>query len=416
MTEYIWVIGGGAMQYVHCHTIKLMGYGLVVSDGDPNAVCRSLADYFYVIDTFDEDAHIETAMEVRCNSNIVGVVTIAADCHKTVTRMCECLGLPSVPLHVSEVCRDKSKFRQLMMEESIRQPQYRICPTVESANDFLSVLNMDVVLKSTDNSGSRGMQYIPQGGTITFEMFSYSESLGTTGSVLVEEKLIDDPNKVSESSIETLWINGQCHYVNMVDRLFPRDLVKIGIELRCSAANDSVELAHINPTQRSTSDIDTSMDLMRKIGNALGLNSCEHPVFLKGDLYFTSQGPIILEATPRLSGGWDSSYSSICRGLILAVPLVHMAMNKRKIIDSTLFEAIRPTNQDVSVVVTSQPPDHAIDCIGREFAIAWGSEPISELLESSLRKLNEGDFISYDTVIRTHGELISKECKKFEAV
>jgi biotin carboxylase len=275
---------------------------------------------------------------------------------------------------------------------------------------------MDVVLKSTDNSGSRGMQYIPQGGTITFEMFSYSKSLGTTASVLLEEKLIDDPNKVSESSIETLWINGQCHFVNMVDRLFPRDLAKIGIELSFTVANDSVELAHINPTQRPRVDIASSMDLMRKVGNALGLDRCEHPVFLKGDLYFTSQGPIILEATPRLSGGWDSSYSSICRGLILTVPLVHAAMNKRKIIDSALLEAIRPTNPDVSVVVTSQPPDHAIDCIGREFAIAWGSEPISELLESSLRKLSDREFIAYDSVVKTHGDLISKECTKFETV
>jgi biotin carboxylase len=404
------------MQFVHCHAIKLMGYGLVVSDGDPNAICRTLADFFFVIDTFDEETHISSCLEFRCNNNIVGVVTIAADCHKTVTRMCECLGLPSVPLHVSEACRDKSKFRQLMVEMVIPQPQYRVCHTEDSVNDFLSTVNSDVVLKSTDNSGSRGMQYIPKGGTITSEMFLYSKSLGTTGAVLVEEKLSDDPDKVSESSIETLWINGRCHYVNMVDRIFPRDLAKMGIELSCSVANDSVELAHINPTQRSTVDISTSMDLMQKVGQALGLDRCEHPVFLKGDLYYTSLGPIILEATPRLSGGWDSSYSSICRGLILTVPLVQMAMNKRKLNDYLLLEAIRPTHQDVSVVVTSQPPDHAIDCIGREFSIAWGSEPISELLVLSLNKLRARDFIAHDSVIVTHGDLITQECKNIETM
>jgi biotin carboxylase len=58
--------------------------------------------------------------------------------------------------------------------------------------------------------------------------------------------------------------------------------------------------------------------LLRKLGLRLGYDRLIGCHILKLDIFFSNKGPIILEMTPRFSGGYDSTGSSFKRGLKLS--------------------------------------------------------------------------------------------------
>ena len=57
--------------------------------------------------------------------------------------------------------------------------------------------------------------------------------------------------------------------------------------------------------------------MVEKAGRILGIDKQKGGHILKHDIMLTKAGPCIIESTPRLSGGWDSSGSTIMRGQTL---------------------------------------------------------------------------------------------------
>lgn len=373
--------------------VRSLGYKLIITDGDANCSCAIMADYFVAIDTFDVDGHLFLANKLSGLYEIVAVVTVAADCHYTVASLCEHLELPGVSTVLSLRCRLKHKTRALLTEAQILQPNYFVTSSILEARDHLRQISRTCVIKATDSSGSRGFAMLASPDDLSEDLFSGAVTAGTTGSVIIEECLVPRIDCVSELSVETLWSEGRMYWLNWVDRLFSTD-IRLFPELSSfynSSISKGVELGHINPASHDIELKHQLDDLIYRAGLAIGMGSERYVTFLKADIMLTESGPVILELTPRLSGGWDSSASTPTRGanfqygavqLALGHPLdLEMWMKYFDFKDASLYS-----------VVTAEIPDGASSCLGRKFAL--GSDYSRMLaMKKSLTNLKEQKYV-----------------------
>ena len=123
-------------------------------------------------------------------------------------------------------------------------------------------------------------------------------------------------------------------WLNWVDRLFRKDFDLVPHPWNASddpyrAISWAIELGHLNPADhdaRVRQDVET---LVRRAGEAIGMRSQKGGHILKADIMLTTKGPMILELTPRLSGGWDSSLSTPERGADFVGGALRLALGEK---------------------------------------------------------------------------------------
>ena len=323
------------------------------------------------------------------------MLTFAADCHYTVAKVAGYLNLPHIDPEISQTCRDKFKTRELLRDNGFLQPESYVVSSFDEAKSILHSNNIKktFVLKATDNSGSRGFQIITNPKNFSLEQFRYTQEYGTTGKVILEEQLIPDSTQISEASVETLWFEGKMYWINWVDRIFPRDLQFFPDVCMQIKPNEWIEVAHINPAKRDFSTKEQVISLMQKAGQVLGMHNQPWGHLLKGDIFFTESGPVILELTPRSSGGWDSSGSSVSRGADIAGGVLQMALGYPLTLD-TWYRFFNFHDVERTAVVFSRISDQAKDCTGRSFALSSGYAAVNELMNQSLKKLEEENYVT----------------------
>ncbi len=394
MKQGIWLITGGAMQKTAAQKILSSGFALILSDRNPAAVCVPLADLFLPIDTFDVDAHLRAADDVKKKFNIQAVMTFAADCHYTVAVLAKHLNLHGIDPQISKICRDKIKTREILTAAGIYQPLSYMVSSYEKA---LAVLakhkNISFVIKAPDSSGSRGFQVLDKTKLLSREQFEYTKSFGSNSGVILEERLIADPAQISEASVETLWVDGKMYWINWVDRIFPADLkffpmINIPFQLV-----EGIEVGHINPARHEYSVKKQVEESMKKAGYALGMHHQKGGHILKGDIFFSMQGPVILEMTPRSSGGWDSSGTSLARGADLPGGILHIAQGKEVNLEDW-YRYFHYHDDECTAVVLSKIKENAVDCIGRQFTLVSGYGETAELIQIAFKQLKEEKYVS----------------------
>lgn len=380
------------MQHIAARKIRERGFSLIVSDRNPQAVCRQLADFFLEMDTFDVLAHLAACEDVKRKFNVRAVMTSAADCHYTVSRVASHLNLHFLSPWISEACRNKAKTRELLTAGGLYQPANHVAKTYPDALAILERSDTAIVVKASDNSGSRGFDVVPRGGKLTKEQFEYTRAMGTTGSIILEEKLEADPTQISEASVETLWYEGKMYWINWVDRIFPRDLKFFPDITIKNTLNEAIEIGHINPARheyRVKNQVERDID---RAGRAMGMHKEKGGHILKADIFFSTKGPVILELTPRTSGGWDSSASSPARGADIAGGVIHLALGLPVDLDAW-YRYFHYHDAERTAVVLTSVPEGAVDCTGRQFAMASSYEPVPKLIEAATQKIEKGEYI-----------------------
>ena len=96
---------------------------------------------------------------------------------------------------------------------------------------------------------------------------------------------------------------------------------------------------------------------------------------------------MILELTPRLSGGWDSALSTPERGADFIGGALRLALGEK--LDEEIWQnyfAYRKPERAIAVL--AQVRQEAQDCIGREFA--WGAGPDCARVEAALSRVSRG--------------------------
>lgn len=364
------------MQRRAAEAVKKRGYALLLTDGDPNCACAALADAFVPLDTFDIEGNRTAAQALRRRYAVKAVFTAGADCHETVAVLAGDLGLHGLDPAISRICRHKYRTREALAAAGIPQPRFATARSLGEAREALAEIGLPAALKATDNSGSRGFSRIDRAEDLDESAFARAQGNGTTGLVIVEELLIPAGGEVAEQSVETVWQDGRMRWLNWVDRLFRKDFELV--EHPWTHGDDpyrdvswAVELAHVNPARHAAMLQGEVESLVRAAGHAIGMARQKGGHILKADIMLTTRGPMILELAPRLSGGWDSSFSTPERGADFVDGALGLALGET--LDETLWRkyfAYRSPERIVAVLAKVR--QEAEDCIGRRFAAGAG--------------------------------------------
>jgi biotin carboxylase len=348
--KYLWMLGGGDMQLLTAKIAKKNKYNLIVTDRDKKAPCKKIADKFFDVDIINFKKNYEIAK--KFNSRICGIFTIASDCHLTVNRIAKSLKLHHTPIFVSKICKNKNKTRKFLKKFFI-QPKSFFIKNYNQYKKKVLEINSDYVIKHLNFSGSKGFKEFPKNAIISKHLFDQIRSeLKNSEGILVEEKIKKSSNAIfSEMSAETIWQNGRIIYFNCVDRIFPRDLQNLNLSKNKFFTNikEGYEIGHINPSTVSKIKIKEIKKIMGKLGRYLGYKKFRACHVLKADIFFSDKGPVILEMTPRLSGGYDSTGSSFIRGIRLSEAIFKICQ-KQLFTKSDLSFFFKPNKKRVLVI------------------------------------------------------------------
>lgn len=383
----VWLFAGGPMQRPAAEKIKERGYKLIMTDGSAQCLLRHMADEFIHLDIFDVPGNIAKADELKNKYDIKAVFTAAADCHETVARVARHLGLPGIDPEIAHTCRYKYETRELLTKAGIPQPKFIVAKTHDEALQALKEIGAPAAIKAPNNSGSRGFARIESETDLTPEVFAHAVKNGTTNSVIIEELLIPVTNEIAEQSAETLWYDGKMIWLNWVDRLFRKDFELFpGLweEKDNPYKNTSwaVELAHINPAVHSSKTTKEVEEMIRNAGIALGMDKQKGGHVLKADIMLTPDGPRIIELTPRLSGGWDSSWSTPRRGADFVGGMLGFALGE-KLTPGYWDKYFAYHDEKLFASMMAKVEIDAQDCIGRKFAFGAAHDRTDSLREAT---------------------------------
>lgn len=381
------------MQIPAAKKIVNRGFKLIVTDRNGDCLCSKYADEVVAVDTFDVPGNIEAAKKLQEKYDIQAVMTAAADCHETVALMARHLGLHGINPEISRICRNKNLGREVLSKAGIYQPKFSTAETLAEARSFIQGLGGQGAIKATNSSGSRGFSLIRNLDELTQEVFDRALEAGTTKYVVVEEILRPIENGIAEQSVETIWQDGKMYWLNWVDRLFRKDFLFFkGIQGGAYGdLNPGVEIGHINPALHPIELKTQIADMIYKAGLAIGMGHEKGAHVLKADIMLTDKGPCILELTPRLSGGWDSSGSTPLRGADFVNGAISLALGERLDID-LWHKYFAYQNPSLFTSVMAQVSPGAKDCIGREFAIG-SSFDRQEAVQNAINQLQRKNYV-----------------------
>lgn len=284
------ILGAGFMQGRAVEAAHRKGWRVALVDGNPSAVCASLADVFKPIDLKDKEKIAAFAVELKENGGLDGVFTCATDFSLSVAWAARECGLPSHSVEAAAAASDKVRMREIFSASSVPSPKFVAihADALEHARDALSSagISFPVVVKPADNMGARGCKKVSAEDGLAAALKT-AVAFSRTGRAVVEE-FMDGP----EFSLEALVFDGEFHETGFADRhiFFPPYFIEMGHTIPSCIPEDQKRAA---------------MDVFRAGVSALGLDYGA----VKGDIKITKRGPMVGEIAGRLSGGYMSGWT-----------------------------------------------------------------------------------------------------------
>ena len=283
MPDAIIIVAGGILQIPAIEEARKLKLKTIVTDGNKNAICSNLADQFYKIDIYNLPKHFELIKKIMNDVNIKGVFTEGSEATITVAELAKYLDLKGISPESAKNCKDKIMTRRIFQKHKIPIPRWKQV-TKKSISSEAKKLGFPIIIKSSNNSGSRGSTKVYDAKGL-LQAYDLAKKNSTNSKVLIEELLNGD-----EQSVEILFDhNKKCIFLNIVDRYF-------------SEGKWSIELGHVNPTRLNKKTQKELFELTKESAKSMNI---DFGVF-KADTIITKDGIKILEVTPRLSGGFDS--------------------------------------------------------------------------------------------------------------
>lgn len=286
MKKTIMIIGGGLLQTPVITTAKKMGYQVIVTDYNPDAIGMKDADIPIVMSTRDIQGSVRVAKRQNEITPISGVLTVGTDASMTVAAVANALDLPGIKFDDAEAATNKLKMRMRFKEHNIPSPAFLPVWTLSDAKKGCKILGFPVVMKPSDNMGARGVMRIDNANQVA-DAFKFAKSASPSGELIVEQ-FMDGP----ELSIDAIIFNEEITITGVADRIieYPPNFVETG---------------HTMPSHLKIEMLEDACDIMRRGIKALGLTTGA----AKGDIKVTKSGAMIGEIAARLSGGFMSAYT-----------------------------------------------------------------------------------------------------------
>lgn len=282
----IMIIGGGLLQTPAIDTAKKMGYQVIVTDYNPEAIGMKHADIPIVMSTRDIQGSVRIAKQQNEITPISGVLTVGTDASQTVAAVANALNLPGIRFEDAEAATNKIKMRMRFKEHNVPSPAFLPVWSLSDAKKACKILGFPLVIKPSDNMGARGVIKIENANQIS-DAFKFAKSASPSGDLIIEQ-FMDGP----ELSIDAIVYNGEITITGVADRIidFPPNFVELG---------------HNMPSALPQEKINDAINVMKQGIHALGITIGA----AKGDIKVTKNGAMIGELAARLSGGFMSAYT-----------------------------------------------------------------------------------------------------------
>ncbi|MCL2026058.1 MAG: alpha-hydroxy-acid oxidizing protein [Leptospirales bacterium] len=315
------IIGGGHLQVPVIRTARKMGYNVIVTDYNPDAIGLKDADVPIVMSTRDVEGSVRVAKKQNELTPISAVLTVGTDASMTVAAVANALNLPGIKYEDAEAATNKIKMRIRFREHNVPSPNFIPVWSLKDAKKACKTLNFPVVIKPSDNMGGRGVMRIDNNNEIA-DAFQFAKSASPSGELIIEENM-EGP----ELSIDAIIYNGEITFTGIADRIieYPPYFVETG---------------HNMPSAMPADVIKNACDVMKQGIKALGITIGA----AKGDIKITKDGAMIGELAARLSGGFMSTHTfPLSSGVDLMKAAVEVALghepgNLEPLVSKTVIE------------------------------------------------------------------------------
>ncbi|HPF06217.1 MAG TPA: alpha-hydroxy-acid oxidizing protein [Spirochaetota bacterium] len=300
------IIGGGLLQTPAIDTAKKMGYQVIVTDYNPEAIGMKHADIPIVMSTRDIQGSVRIAKQQNEITPISGVLTVGTDASQTVAAVANALNLPGIRFEDAEAATNKIKMRMRFKEHNVPSPAFLPVWSLSDAKKACKILRFPLVIKPSDNMGARGVIKIENANQIS-DAFKFAKSASPSGDLIIEQ-FMEGP----ELSIDAIVYNGEITITGVADRIidFPPNFVELG---------------HNMPSALPQEMIDDAINVMKQGIHALGITIGA----AKGDIKVTKNGAMIGELAARLSGGFMSAYTyPLSSGVDLMKAAIEVALGQ----------------------------------------------------------------------------------------
>lgn len=350
----IMILGASVLQLPAIKKAKELGLQVIAVDMNPEAIgFKEEGIITEVLSTID----IEKVLEAAKKHNIDGIMTLASDMPmRTVAVVAKELGLVGISEATAIKATNKACMRKCLEENNVPIPRFYRVNTKEEYLEAINTFTTDCIVKPADNSGSRGVVLIndTSDANKVNEAYEYSKEYSRSGDIVVEEYMTGP-----EVSVETLCIEGECHVIQITDKL-------------TTGAPYFVEMGHSQPSLLSQ-EVCKEIEKVAIAANcAVGIqNGPSHT-----EIKVTEEGPKIVEIGARLGGDNITTHLvPLSTGVDMVEASIHIALGEKPNIQAEVQKAsaIRYLQSETGIIESIEGVEEAEKLGGvRQISIVHG--------------------------------------------
>lgn len=282
----ILILGTSSLQIPAILKSKELGYYVIGVDRDNYSKGKPLCDKFYCVSTMDKEKVLEIALKEEIN----GIFTMATDRPMaTIAYVGKHINLNTDSEETIFNCTNKVQMRTVLAQNFINIPQFKVFYNFLEFESFVKSLITPCIVKSSDNSGKRGIYYLSNKKNDDEIVYAYNYAMENSNDkrILVEEIIPGN-----EYSVESITHNSNTQIIAITRK-------------HNSGIPRFVEMQHTQPseldyeTERKIKDI--AINAIRSLGIK---NSPSHT-----EIITTPNGtPYIIELGARLGGDYITSH------------------------------------------------------------------------------------------------------------
>lgn len=303
------ILGGGPLQYDFIKYVKEEGFETHVFDYNPLCIGREIADFFHQVSIDNQEEILRLANLYRP----VGIQTVVTEKGAiAASYVAEKLGLCGNTYFSVLNTTDKSRMKRLLSVNGIPTAKY---VEIKDVNNIKTKdLSYPLIVKPSDNSGSRGVQMVQNEKELK-NAVQYAMGYSNNKIVLIEEYMFGP-----QISAECISFNGKHKLITTVEQYL-------------TGVGNSFEHQQLMPS-RITKEME---DEIKNISfNALSCLNIKYGVS-HIEYKYTSDGFKVIEIAARL-GAWRNILSKYSIGINLEKHILYNSLGENIPIDNSEYK------------------------------------------------------------------------------